>query len=54
MQAYDSGLSGDVSVGPVAGQTLTAFCIQAAHGGFTYHFSGPGGSIPSAPNGVCP
>jgi type IV pilus assembly protein PilA len=55
MQGYDSGLSGDVAVGPVAGQTVNTFCIQATHGGFTYHFSGPGGSVPSgAPNGACP
>ena len=51
LQGYDTGLSGDVAVGPVAGQTTTAYCIQATHGGFTYHFSGPGGTIVT---GVCP
>ena len=51
---YDTGLSLDVTEGPVAGQTLTAYCLQATHGGFTYHFSGPGGVIPPAPNGACP
>jgi len=55
LRDYDSGLSTDVTVGPAAGQTATAFCLQATHGGFTYHFSGPGGVVPSgAPNGVCP
>jgi type IV pilus assembly protein PilA len=51
---YDSALSADVTEGPAAGQTLTNFCLQSTHGGFTYHFSGPGGVIPTAPNGVCP
>jgi prepilin-type N-terminal cleavage/methylation domain-containing protein len=53
LQGYDSGLSADVVVGPAAQQTATAFCIQAAHGGFTYHLNGPGGTIPVAPNGPC-
>jgi type IV pilus assembly protein PilA len=51
---YDGGLSTDVTQGPVAGQTLTAFCLQATHGTYTYHFSGPGGVIPPVPNGACP
>src|SRR5439155_18928452 len=38
LRDYDSGLSTDVTVGPAAGQTATAFCLQATHGGFTYHF----------------
>ena len=55
LRDYDSGLSTDVTVGPAAGQTASAFCLQATHGGFTYHFSGPGGVVPSgAPNGACP
>jgi type IV pilus assembly protein PilA len=54
LRDYDSGLSADVAVGPAAQQTATAFCIQATHGGFTYHFNGPGGTVPSgAPNGAC-
>ena len=51
---YDNALSTDVTEGPAAGQTINTFCLQSTHGGFTYHFSGPGGVIPSAPNGVCP
>jgi type IV pilus assembly protein PilA len=55
LQGYDSGLSTDVAVGPAAGQTATSYCIQATHGGFTYHFTGPSGvTIPTAPNGPCP
>jgi type IV pilus assembly protein PilA len=50
---YDSGLSTDVTEGPAAQQTLTGFCLQSTHGGFTYHFSGPGGTIPTVPNGAC-
>src|SRR3954452_16686348 len=44
---YDSGLSTDVAEGPAAGQTASAYCLQSAHGGFTYHFSGPGGVVPT-------
>src|SRR4051794_5345812 len=51
---YDSALPTDVTEGPAAGQTTTAFCLQSTHGGFTYHFSGPGGVIPTTPNGACP
>ena len=55
LRDYDSGLSTDVTVGPAAGQTASAYCIQASHGGFTYHFVGPGGTVPTgAPNGACP
>jgi hypothetical protein len=54
LQGYDSGLSSDVAVGPAAGQTATSYCLQATHGGFTYHITGPGGSIPTTPNGPCP
>src|SRR5437763_15234911 len=42
LQGYDTGLSPDVAVGPAAGQTTTAYCLQATHGRFTYHISGPG------------
>src|SRR5436305_1745999 len=49
--SYDSGLSTDVTEGPAAGQTTSNYCLQSVHGGFTYHFSGPGGVVPSAPNG---
>jgi type IV pilus assembly protein PilA len=51
---YDNALSTDVTEGPAAGQTINSFCLQSTHGGFTYHFTGPGGVIPNAPNGVCP
>ena len=51
---YDSGLSTDVTQGPAAGQTANNYCLQSTHGGFTYHFSGPGGVVPAAPNGACP
>src|SRR3954469_3463991 len=53
LRDYDSGLSTDVTVGPAAQQPATAFGIQSTHGGFTYHFNGPGGVVPSAPNGAC-
>src|SRR5437763_4524386 len=45
LTTYDSGLSPDVAVGPAAQQTANGYCLQAAHGGFTYHISGPGNSI---------
>jgi type IV pilus assembly protein PilA len=45
LKDYDSGLSPDVAVGPAAQQTATGYCIEATHGGFTYHFTGPGGSV---------
>ena len=45
MKTYDSGLSTDVAVGPAAGQTINTYCVQASHGGFTYHLTGPGGTI---------
>jgi type IV pilus assembly protein PilA len=51
---YDTGLSADVTEGPAAGQTASAYCLQSTHGGFTYHFNGPGGTVPTgAPNGAC-
>jgi type IV pilus assembly protein PilA len=51
LKDYDTGLSADVAVGPAAGNTATAYCIEATHGGFTYHFSGPGGNVVT---GACP
>jgi type IV pilus assembly protein PilA len=50
LQGYDSGLSPDVVVGGVAGAPGTApgansYCLAATHGGFTYHFAGPGGTV---------
>jgi len=59
LKGYDNGLSPDIVVGGVGGApgtapTATGYCLAATHGGFTYHFSGPGGSIPTAPNGNCP
>ena len=45
LQGYDTGLSPDVAVGPAAQQTATNYCIQATHGGFSYKFAGPGGTI---------
>ena len=50
LKDYDTGLSGDVAVGPAAQQTATSYCIQASHGGFDYHIVGPGGNIVS---GTC-
>jgi type IV pilus assembly protein PilA len=50
MRDYDSGLSTDVTAGPAAQQTATSYCIQATHGGFSYKFVGPGGTIVS---GTC-
>ena len=52
--SYDSGLSTDVTEGPAAGQTANSYCLQSVHGGFQYHFTGPGGVVSSAPNGLCP
>jgi type IV pilus assembly protein PilA len=51
LRDYDTGLSTDVTVGPAAGQTATSYCLQATHGGFTYHITGPGGQV--VPN-ACP
>jgi prepilin-type N-terminal cleavage/methylation domain-containing protein len=56
LQGYDSGLSGDVYVAGADGHAGTAptantYCLAAVHGGFTYHFSGPGGSVQA---GACP
>jgi type IV pilus assembly protein PilA len=48
---YDSGLSPDVAVGKAADNTLTNYCVQATHATFTYHVSGPGGTITA---GACP
>jgi type IV pilus assembly protein PilA len=45
LKDYDSGLSPDVAVGPAAQQTDTSYCIQATHGSFTYHITGPGGTV---------
>jgi type IV pilus assembly protein PilA len=56
LRGYDSGLSGDVAVGGVAGEPGTApdansYCLSATHGGFKYHFAGPGGTQAA---GDCP
>ena len=58
LKGYDSGLSPDVYVGGMDGHAGTAptantYCLGASHGGFDYHINGPGGSIPTAPNGTC-
>src|SRR4051812_10897930 len=50
LRDYDSGLSTDVTVAGTA-PTATSYCLQSTHGGFTYHFVGPGGTIVT---GVCP
>jgi type IV pilus assembly protein PilA len=54
LTGYDSGLSPDVGVGGVAAAagtapTVGAFCLSATHGGFTYHYAGPGGTIAAGP-----
>jgi len=41
-QSYDTGLSPDITAGTI---TATNYCLQSVHGGFTYHYNGPGGSI---------
>lgn len=46
---YDSALPADVK----AGGTRDSYCIQAAGGGLAYHFDGPGGEVPTVPNGPC-
>ena len=56
LKDYDTGLSADVIVAGVLGNpgtapTATTYCLSSTHGGFTYHFSGPGGSVVT---GVCP
>ena len=51
LRDYDTGLSTDVTVAGTAAPSATAYCLQAVHGGFTYHFSGPGGTVLA---GVCP
>ena len=47
MRTYDSGLSSDVTVGSEA---AADYCLESTHGGFTFHFNGPGGSVAS---GTC-
>ena len=57
LQGYDSGLSVDILALKAADQTVGGYCIAASHGGFTYHYTGPGGTFPTsavAPNGDCP
>jgi type IV pilus assembly protein PilA len=49
MKAIDSGLSSAL-LAP-SGLTTTTYCLSATVGGFTYHDSGPGGTIT---NGACP
>jgi type IV pilus assembly protein PilA len=44
LKFYDTGLSPDVAMGPTA-PTGSAYCIQATHSTFTYHYNGPGGTI---------
>jgi type IV pilus assembly protein PilA len=56
LQGYDTGLSADVKVGGVAGEPGTApgansYCLSSVHGGFKYHFVGPGGTQAAGP---CP
>jgi prepilin-type N-terminal cleavage/methylation domain-containing protein len=56
LQGYDTGLSSDVWVAgadghPGAAPTANGYCLQSTHGGFTYHFSGPGGTVVTA---ACP
>ena len=51
LKDYDSGLSPDVAVGAAGLQTATTYCVEATHGGFTYHISGPGGTVVT---GACP
>src|SRR5947208_6705430 len=45
LQGYDTGLSPDINALAPAKQTANNYCIDATHGGFSYHFSGPGGTI---------
>jgi type IV pilus assembly protein PilA len=57
LQGYDTGLSPDILPLKAPDQTANNYCIAASHGGFTYHYSGPGGAFPTsavAPNGDCP
>ena len=52
---YDTGMNIDPDTGVVVGGTPTdtTYCLQSTHGGFTYHYNGPGGTIPKEPNDVC-
>src|SRR5213080_3806580 len=51
LSGYDTGLSPDVNAPVPAKQTVNTYCLDATHGGFTYHISGPGGTILPA---ACP
>jgi type IV pilus assembly protein PilA len=49
MKAIDSGLS--TALLAPSGLSTTAYCLSATVGGFTYHDSGPGGTVTA---GACP
>jgi type IV pilus assembly protein PilA len=56
LAGYDTGLSPDVKVGgvgtePGAAPTANTYCLSSVHGGFKYHFVGPGGTQAT---GDCP
>jgi type IV pilus assembly protein PilA len=52
--SYDTGMNTDPATGVVVGNaTDTTYCLESTHGGFTYHYDGPGGTIPKEPNDGC-
>jgi type IV pilus assembly protein PilA len=51
MRDYDSGLAAGITVDAAPAPTATSYCLESVVSGFTYHFSGPGGSVQP---GVCP
>jgi type IV pilus assembly protein PilA len=52
ISSYDSGISTDVVV-DAASLTGTVYCLSATHGGFTYWYKGPGGTIGTAKPAGC-
>jgi type IV pilus assembly protein PilA len=51
---YDTGMNTDPATGVVVGAAgASDYCLESTHGGFVYHYNGPGGTIPKEPNGGC-
>jgi type IV pilus assembly protein PilA len=51
MKFYDSGLSADVAVSGTP--DADCYVLTSTHGGFTYYFKGPGGSVTATAPAAC-